>query len=545
MEVALNHDTKSSIGSESDTDVEDSVEAGLFPRKPRPQFSSVKADNGDAEEPSDNSTYLHKYGGAIEDLHIQKVVNSVQYDGNNNGETEIERQTAINGGGDVAKAKEKPEQIEEEIMEEEVVELEFEKAIPKLHTHTMHCPNCDNQITKVVLRRKIFRRQLDSHPEPEQPDETRDVLGCFSCLSLFTLADNGGFNPFAIFGNNNTNSSADGNGVDREEGNCLNIFRVFRREKDSEKPNPKIYQDSKHPKPIDQESQKTKHKKPDHQSQIQQGEKSQPDAKGRQPLLSGGLPPHYDDQDQLHGQGDSRLDILPDISTETQDPPRRSARQDSTSFEILKSIVYGGLMEVIASLSIVASAAAGDATTLNIVALALANLIGGVFVIGHNLWDLKDDCYKFSTQQTSNDQEAVTKYKELLGSVEHFPLHAFFAILSFLVFGIIPPVAYGYAFHETNDRDFTMVVVAVASFVCVGLLAIFKAYIDRCTEFSGYVKTITYYLTTAVAVSGVSYAVGDLVERLIEELGLFETSSNISMAVLPEVMSMNPSVAYY
>ncbi|KAJ0792579.1 putative Ccc1 family protein [Helianthus annuus] len=202
-------------------------------------------------------------------------------------------------------------------------------------------------------------------------------------------------------------------------------------------------------------------------------------------------------------------------------------------------------MEVIASLSIVASAAAGDATTLNIVALALANLIGGVFVIGHNLWDLKDDCYKFSTQQTSNDQEARTKYKELLGSVEHFPLHAFFAILSFLVFGIIPPVAYGYAFHETNDRDFTMVVVAVASFVCVGLLAIFKAYIDRCTEFSGYVKTITYYLTTAVAVSGVSYAVGNLVERLIEELGLFETSSNVSMAVIPEVVSMNPSVAYY
>ncbi|MFS7902291.1 putative Ccc1 family protein [Helianthus anomalus] len=327
-------------------------------------------------------------------------------------------------------------------------------------------------------------------------------------------------------------------------GNCLNIFRVFHREKDSEKPNPKIDQDPKHPKPIDQESQKTKHKKPDHQSQIQQGEKSQPDAKGGQPLLSGGLSPQYD-QDQLDGQGDSRLDILPDISTETQDPPRRSARQDSISFEIFKSIVYGGLMEVIASLSIVASAAAGDATTLNIVALALANLIGGVFVIGHNLWDLKDDCYKFSSQQTSNDQEARTKYKELLGSVEHFPLHAFFAILSFLVFGIIPPVAYGYAFHETNDRDFTMVVVAVASFVCVGLLAIFKAYIDRCTGFSGYVKTITYYLTTAVAVSGVSYAVGNLVERLIEELGLFETSSKVSMAVIPEVVSMNPSVAYY
>ncbi|XP_076921768.1 membrane protein of ER body-like protein [Bidens hawaiensis] len=202
-------------------------------------------------------------------------------------------------------------------------------------------------------------------------------------------------------------------------------------------------------------------------------------------------------------------------------------------------------MEVIASLSIVASAAAGDASTLNIIALALANLIGGIFVIGHNLWDLRDDCYKSSTEQTSDNQEARNKYKDLLGSVEHFPLHAFFAILSFLVFGVIPPVVYGYSFHETNDTDFTMVIVAGVSFVCVGLLAIFKARIERCTTFSGYVKTITYYLSTAVATSGVSYAVGNLAKRLIEELGLFETSSNVATGILPEVVSMNPALAYY
>lgn len=151
------------------------------------------------------------------------------------------------------------------------------------------------------------------------------------------------------------------------------------------------------------------------------------------------------------------------------------------------------------------------------------------------LWDLKDDCYKFSTQQT-NDQQPRTKYKELLGLVEHFPMHVFFAILSFLVFGIIPPMAYGYSFQKTNDKDFTMLVVAIASLVCVGLLAIFKGYIDRCNGFVGYLKTIMYYLTTAVTVSGVSYVAGNLVMRFIEEVGWFETSSGVAMT--------NPSLAY-
>lgn len=45
-------------------------------------------------------------------------------------------------------------------------------------------------------------------------------------------------------------------------------------------------------------------------------------------------------------------------------PTRRSwLGYDGLLVEILKSIVYGGLMEVIASLSVVASASASDAAT--------------------------------------------------------------------------------------------------------------------------------------------------------------------------------------
>ncbi|KAK9057441.1 hypothetical protein SSX86_022276 [Deinandra increscens subsp. villosa] len=565
MEVALDHHTRNSddeisFGSAEDTDVED----GLKTRKSRRRYSGItvpllsKPGDGDGDgESSENAAYLDKNGGAIEDLNIKKTLNSAQYDVNGNGVTE----TAINGGGEVMEAK--SDQIKEEIVEEEVVELEFENAIPKLGTHTMHCPNCDHQITRVVLRRKIVKRR------PQVTEESRDpvdLLGCFSCFSLFTSTGNGGFNPFSIFGNKPTSSAVlreDGNDVVSEDGNCFSIFRVFR--KDSKQPKPgNIYQDSEQPKQenidqdfkkpqpgnVDQESERPKPGEVDQPSPllnklpVQQGVTYLPNVVGREPSRlqnqppADGVPSHYDQKlPQTNDQ--SSIDILPDTTPEIQDPsPGISERQDSKSFEILKSIVYGGLMEVIASLSIVASAAAGGATTLNIIALALANLTGGIFVIGHNLWDLKDDCYKFSTQQTNNQeqQQPRTKYKELLGSVEHFPLHAFFALLSFLVFGTIPPLAYGYAFHRTNNTDLTMVIVAAASFICVGLLAIFKAYIDRCTGFSGYVKTVTYYLTTAVTVSGVSYAAGNLVKMLIEDLGLFDTI---------EVMSTNPSLAYY
>lgn len=81
-------------------------------------------------------------------------------------------------------------------------------------------------------------------------------------------------------------------------------------------------------------------------------------------LPSSSDPSHYaQPHSDFKPPHESAIDIPPDTSVETQVQPQGSTGQDSTSFEILKSIVYGGLMEVIASLSIVASAAAGEATT--------------------------------------------------------------------------------------------------------------------------------------------------------------------------------------
>ncbi|KAJ0714029.1 putative Ccc1 family protein [Helianthus annuus] len=197
-------------------------------------------------------------------------------------------------------------------------------------------------------------------------------------------------------------------------------------------------------------------------------------------------------------------------------------------------------MAVNASLSVVAFAAASDATTLSIICLALTSLAGGFFVIRHNLWELRDDCYKENSSQESNN-EATSKYNELLGQANYFPLHVFFTILSFVVFGMVPLVAYGYSFHETNDKDFTVVIVAIVSLVCVSLLAIFKAYINKCTFFE-YIKTAVHYITTAVSVSCVSYVAGNLLTRFIEEYGFFDLSSSGGVSLLPHATI--PSLAY-
>ncbi|KAI3739103.1 hypothetical protein L2E82_29495 [Cichorium intybus] len=63
------------------------------------------------------------------------------------------------------------------------------------------------------------------------------------------------------------------------------------------------------------------------------------------------------------GKHETSIDIPVVTSPAIQGQTQISERQASTSLEILKSIVYGGLMEVIASLSIVAFAVAADATT--------------------------------------------------------------------------------------------------------------------------------------------------------------------------------------
>ncbi|KAK2633788.1 hypothetical protein Ddye_028580 [Dipteronia dyeriana] len=200
---------------------------------------------------------------------------------------------------------------------------------------------------------------------------------------------------------------------------------------------------------------------------------------------------------------------------------------ESSNWDILKSIVYGGLVESITSLGVVSSAAGAGATTLNILALGLASVIGGLFIIADNLKELKND-HSEETSNQINVQEG--RYQRLLGWEQNFSRHAVVVILSFLIFGLLPPVIYGFSFRKSDDRDLKIAAVAGSSLVCIVLLAVAKGHVQKPPR--SYFRTVSYYVSLGVAASGISYVVGDLFEKLMEKLGLFVSSKEVVIPFL-------------
>lgn len=146
------------------------------------------------------------------------------------------------------------------------------------------------------------------------------------------------------------------------------------------------------------------------------------------------------------------------------------------------------------------------------------------------LRELKAD----DTKRADVADAAVDRYNELLGQRENFFLHAFIATLSFIVFGLVPPVVYGFSFRESDEKDFKLAAVAGASLLCITLLSIAKAYIIKRPNNSYliYSQTVLYYVSTGAVASVLSYLAGDMVKKLLERLGLFESaSSNLSLKI--------------
>ncbi|KAL0920821.1 hypothetical protein M5K25_009991 [Dendrobium thyrsiflorum] len=202
--------------------------------------------------------------------------------------------------------------------------------------------------------------------------------------------------------------------------------------------------------------------------------------------------------------GDVQISVGNQILVE----PRRE-----NEWEVLKSIVYGGLIESITSLGVVSSAAGAKTSTLNIVALGLANLIGGFFVMLHDLSELKS-----SAPATQNDERSG-RYWKLLGRKSNFGLHATVAIMSYIFFGLLPPLIYGFSFRESDLKEDKTIAVALSSLLCIALLSIGKAHVS---EPKSYIKTFLYYLGLGFSASGISYVAGVLLHRFLLQLGLFE-----------------------
>lgn len=191
--------------------------------------------------------------------------------------------------------------------------------------------------------------------------------------------------------------------------------------------------------------------------------------------------------------------------------PAPSAERDE--WDILKAVVYGGLVESITSLSVVSAAAASGAKTLDIFILGIANLIGGLPVLYHNIADLRN------TGDVAESSEQVGHYWLELGRRSKYQLHMVIAILSYILFGLLPPVIYGLSFRTSDNRENKVLVVAAASLLCIALLAIGKAHVKRHRT---YLTTLLYYLSIGFSSSGLSYVAGVLLTKVLAHFGIID-----------------------
>ncbi|KAJ8498689.1 hypothetical protein OPV22_009241 [Ensete ventricosum] len=447
------------------------------------------------------------------------------------------------------------------------VEFDLERILEEQDTHDLYCPNCNSCITKRVILRKRKRMVEHGGPSKKVNEEKNDagkldvpapsgemtnpsdapepdVFRCLSCFSFFMPAEDG-----------------------------FNIFRIFEKGK-------KIHGQSSQQAP----EEKT--------NWISSADKSQPDIKEQMgpaeqldpalPISNSGpmiqITESIDASDSFNDvriTADAggykfflffqlKLKLLSiyahagdgaaiQITRESDETIQRSeattatevlahsdvridvavpsggGSETSNDWDVLKSIVYGGLAESIASLAVVSSAAAADASTLSIVALGLANLIGGFLLIIHKLIELR----------TAGD-EGAGRYWELLGRKANFRLHFVVVIISYLMAGLVPPVVYGFSFRRSDNKEHKLMAVAAASLGCIGLLATGKAHVG---PQRAYTRTLFHYLSLGVSVSGVSYVAGVMTNKLLEKFGLFDRS--MSLLNLQDVVSAGGQSSSY
>lgn len=106
-----------------------------------------------------------------------------------------------------------------------------------------------------------------------------------------------------------------------------------------------------------------------------------------------------------------------------------------------------------------------------------------------------------------------------LGRRSKYQLHMVIAILSYILFGLLPPVIYGLSFRTSDNRENKMLVVAAVSLLCIALLAIGKAHVKRPRT---YFTTLLYYLSIGFSGSGLSYVAGVLITKLLAHFGIID-----------------------
>nr|XP_010934614.1 membrane protein of ER body-like protein isoform X2 [Elaeis guineensis] len=443
-----------------------------------------------------------------------------------------------------------------------VSDVDLERVLEEQDTHDLFCPNCNSCITRRVILRKRKRSERSAeetesdasekktHKVPHDVDSSLvtaektdlddrepDVFRCLSCFSFF-IPTEGGFNIFRIFEkreeNQNLQSSQQ---VPAKNINWISsIFKSGTSKRTESELGSTLPEESHTSSSRQMEDPSQRYKQSTVAQPVVEVTLHDQFQMNNEEKLSDTILNNYrgDDIIQVPEIGSTLSDesihgpLVPAVvvppHAEIQIPEsEQSVReaQGKNDWDVLKSIVYGGLIESVTSLSVVSSAAGTDASTLKIVALGLANLAGGFFVIVHDLFELRN------AQDEATDQkgEPAGRYWEVLGRRANFKLHATIAILSYLLVGIMPPLIYGFSFRESNNTEYKLIAVAAAGLLCISLLAIGKAHVK---PQKAYIKYLLSYLSLGVSASGLSYVAGLMISRLLEKLGLFDSNASVS-----------------
>ncbi|CAM6086243.1 unnamed protein product [Calypogeia fissa] len=183
------------------------------------------------------------------------------------------------------------------------------------------------------------------------------------------------------------------------------------------------------------------------------------------------------------------------IATAQGQTPSKSERVPS---EYLKSIVHGGLDVTLVSLGVVASGAGGDAKTLTVVAIGLANLLFGL---------IKHLCNIMSLFYNN-----FTRFQDEVG--QGF-IHGLISSISFVFFGLLAPITYGFSFRNASNHYPKFAATCVVALIVIVLLGAAKAHVNK----NSYVRVISILIVTGFVACIVGYETGNVVGQVLEQLG--------------------------
>ncbi|XP_023548919.1 uncharacterized protein LOC111807425 isoform X4 [Cucurbita pepo subsp. pepo] len=213
----------------------------------------------------------------------------------------------------------------------------------------------------------------------------------------------------------------------------------------------------------------------------------------------------------IHGTDEEIIDHQEGLVITIFHPDEPSTRV--RRWEIRRLIVLGGLMESITSLAIVTAAMSAKISDGNIIALALTNLIAGLFIIRHDVSRLQ------KKRKIPRIEVDGNYYKEILKGKMYSLLCFIIAYLSFLFFGLVPPLVYALSSLKIRNKNLKIIAAAGASLSCTALLAVQKAHINQKPRNRlVYVKTAGVYVSVGVGAFGISYLAGYIFGHLAEEL---------------------------